>query len=109
MHQSRFFTQPVQIALGVALGMNPHPARGHGVHGLLGEAGTAIPRPVTHLDEPLIGPYGLNRGLGTIGVPLAQDMRVRAGFQQPLLLQVFHHALAPRCNDRPQRTDRLPR
>ncbi len=37
-----FFAQPVEVALGVALGMDLDPARGDGVHRLLGEAGRAV-------------------------------------------------------------------
>jgi hypothetical protein len=38
--------QPVEVALGVALGVDPHAARGHRVHRLLGQARRAVDVPI---------------------------------------------------------------
>src|SRR4051812_29930080 len=52
--------EPVEVAPGVALGVDLDRAGGHRVHRPLGQ--------LVHPDEPLIGEVGLDSGLATVGV-----------------------------------------
>ena len=58
--------EPVDVALGVALGVNLDRAGGHGVDRLLREAGSTV-GVVAHPDEPLVGEVGLDRRLAAVG------------------------------------------
>ena len=52
--------QPVEIALGISLRIDPHGAARHRVEGGLGD--------LIHADEPLVGEVGLDRRLRAVGM-----------------------------------------
>src|SRR5208337_1641086 len=69
-----FFAQPVEVALGVTIGVDLDPARADGIHRLLGEAGRAVV--VAHADEPLVREVRLDRGLAAVRVIETDEVRV---------------------------------
>ena len=99
--------QPVEVALGVALGMDLDPARGHGVHRLLGEAGRAVglvPIRTNHWSDRY----------GSIGVLLRSEWLSRTRYEldpleQALRLQVRDDPLAHDAAGRARRTCRRSR
>ncbi len=97
-------TQPVEVGLGVALGMHRDAAVEHGVHGRLHQAGAGVllgraaahghaALHVAHADIPLVREVGLHRGLAPIAVA-DLHLAILHGGQQPLALEVGHHPLA---------------
>ena len=88
--------EPVDVALGVAVGVDLEAPGGDGVDGLLGEAGGAV-GVVAHADEPLVGEVGLDGGLGAVGVLEGDEVAVRA-FEEALLFEVLRgRACGRRC------------
>src|SRR5579871_1098534 len=59
--------EPIEVALGITLGMNLHPAGCDGIHRDLSQARLATPV-VAHPDEPLVRQVRLDRRLAPIGV-----------------------------------------
>ena len=77
--------QPIDIALGVALGNDPDAAVGDRVHGRL--------RQPLHLDEPLIGQQRLDGRLRAVAVGQV-DLAILDLHQQAELVQIGHHVFA---------------
>ena len=80
-----FLAQPGQVAAGVPLRDDFHPAVGYGVHRRLGQ--------LVHPHEPLVGQSRLDGGFGPVGMGQV-DHPLFDLFDQPLAFQVFDHATA---------------
>ena len=86
------FTQPVEVALGIARRMDVDAARSHGVHRLLGETGRSVGL-VRHSHEPLVRQVRLDRRLAAIRMVEANEIGLDP-LEKPAGLQVCHDPLA---------------